>query len=404
MIRNEILRELIVKQRKELEELEKGTLRDGEEEIKILDSFALIITGVRRCGKSTLLLQLMKNQRISYYLNLEDPRLEGFELKDFNKLEEIMEELYGKDGTYFFDEIQNIDQWEKYIRHLTDRKKKVVVTGSNASLLSRELGTKLTGRHLTYELFPFSFNESLKLGKKKASINSFKEYFLDGGFPEFLKKSEPTILHRLLSDIVLKDIAVRYNIKNTEILNKIAIYLVSNVGKEFSYNSIKRMLNIKAIQSVIDYINYFEGAYLLFSIPRFSYSYKQQQINPKKIYSIDNGFSNYNSASFSKDHGRMLENLVFINLRRKFKDIMFFQENRKECDFVIKEKDKVTHAIQVCYEFNEENEDREIAGLIEAMKEFKLKTGIILTYNQDDEIELKGKKITIRPVWKWLLE
>ena len=201
----------------------------------------------------------------------------------------------------------------------------------------------------------------------------------------------------------MKDIAIRFGIKNTNILNKIAIYLISNVGKEFSYNSIKKTFEIKSVQSVIDYIYFFENAYLIFNIPRFSYSYKKQQVNPKKIYSIDNGFSHNNSASFSKDKGKMLENIVFLGLRRKFKNMFYFQD-KNECDFVVKEKEKITHAIQVCFDFNEETKDREINGLIEALKEFKLKEGLVLTYAQDDEFFVESKKIIVKPVWKWLIE
>jgi len=403
MITKETLREVIILQRDALNKSETGTPREKKDELNIQDSFVLIITGVRRCGKSTFLNQLIKKQRKTYYLNLEDPRLEGFDLSDFNKIEIVMKEIYGDGGVYFFDEIQNIPKWEKFTRYLIDKKEKVVITGSNASLLSREMGTKLTGRHIQLEMFPFSFKEFLDMKKSGGSSNSFKDYFYKGGFPEFLKKENPEILHELLSDIVMKDIAVRFNIKNTNILNKIAVFLISNVGKEFSYNSIKKMFNIKSVQSVIDYISFFENAYLIFSVPRFSYSFKQQQVNPKKAYSIDNGFSNNNSASFSKDNGKMLENLVFLALRRKYKDIFYFQNN-KECDFVIKEKDKITSAFQVCFDFNEETKDREISGLLEALVEFKLKQGLILTYNQEDEFEINGKSIKVMPVWKWLLK
>ena len=403
MITKETLKEVILLQREALNKLETGTPREEENEVTILDSFALIITGVRRCGKSTFLNQLIKKQKKAYYLNLEDPRLEGFDLTDFNKIEVIMKELYGEGGIYFFDEIQNIPKWEKFVRYIIDKKEKVVITGSNASLLSREMGTKLTGRYIQIEMFPFSFKEYLSMKKSNDSLNSFKEYLYKGGFPEFLKKENPTILNRLLSDIVMKDIAVRFNIKNTNILNKIAVFLISNVGKEFSYNSIKKMFDIKSVQSVIDYVSFFEDAYLIFSVPRFSYSFKQQQVNPKKAYSIDNGFSNINSASFSKDNGKMLENLAFLALRRKYKDIFYFQE-KKECDFVIKEKEKITQAIQICFDFNEETKDREINGLLEALKEFKLKHGLILTYNQEDEFKIEDKIIKVIPVWKWLLK
>jgi len=403
MITKEILREVIIAQREALNKLDSGILREKEKSVKITDSFVLLITGIRRCGKSTFLHQILKKHTKSYYLNLEDPRLEGFELSDFNKIEELMNELYGKGGIYFFDEIQNIDKWEKFIRYMIDKKEKILITGSNASLLSRELGTKLTGRHLQLELFPFSYEEFLSMKKEHPSDKSFEEYLNKGGFPEYLKKEEPSINHELLSDVVMKDVAVRFGIKNTTILNKIAIYLISNVGKEFSYNSIKNMFEIKSVQSVIDYISYFENSYLIFTVPKFSYSYKQQQVSSKKVYSIDNGFSNVNSASFSKDKGKMLENAVFLGLRRNFKEVFYFQE-KNECDFVIKEKEKITKAIQVCFDLNEDNKDREINGLVVALKEFKLKEGFILTFNQTDEFLIEGKKIIVKPAWKWLLK
>ena len=403
MILKETLKEIVASQQESLNKLEQGTAREKEREIKIEDSFALIITGVRRCGKSTFLNQLLRKQKRGYYLNLEDPRLEGFELSDFNKVEILMNELYEGSGVYFFDEIQNVAKWEKFVRYLIDKKEKVVITGSNASLLSRELGTKLTGRHLQIEMFPFSFKEFLSIKKEIPSVRTFEKYLFNGGFPEFLKKENPAILHELLSDIVMKDIAVRFGIKNTGMLNKIAIYLISNTGKEFSYNSIKEMLGIKSVQSVIDYISYFEDAYLIFTVPRFSYSYKKQQVNPKKIYSIDNGFSSNNSASFSKDKGKMLENIVFLGLRRKFKDVFYFQ-NKNECDFVVKEKDKITHAVQVCWDFNEENKNREIKGLLAALRDFSLREGLILTYNQNDKFVIEGKKVIVKPVWEWLAE
>ena len=380
MISKEILAEVILSQKDTIEKLDPGTSREKEKELKIDESFALVITGVRRCGKSTLLNHLLLKQKKGYYLNLEDPRLDNFELADFNKVEVLMKEIYGKNGIYFFDEIQNISKWEKFIRYLIDKKERIVITGSNASLLSKELGTKLTGRHLQIELFPFSFNE-----------------FLD------LKKENPLIHQGLLTDIITKDVVVRFGIKNTGILTKITLFLVSNVGKEFSYNSIKKAFNVKAIQSVINYIYYLENTYLIFTIPRFSYSFKQQQVNPKKVYSIDNGLSYNTSTTFSKDKGKMLENVVFLGLRRKFKDIFYFQE-KNECDFIIKERESIIKAIQVCYKIDEANKEREINGLISAMLKFKLKEGLILTYDQEDEFNIKGKKIIIKPVWKWLLE
>jgi predicted AAA+ superfamily ATPase len=403
MITREVLKNVILSQREFLNKSDQGTIRENIKDVKIEDSFATIITGIRRCGKSTFLNQLLRRQDVGYYLNLEDPRLDGFELSDFNKVEEIMKEIYGNEGAYFFDEIQSIDKWEKFIRYLVDKKEKVVITGSNASLLSKELGTKLTGRHIRIEMFPFSFREFLSSESKKPSIETFEEYMYKGGFPEYLKKEYPPILHELLSDVVMRDIAIRFGIKNTNTLNKIAAYLITNVGKEFSYNSIKKTFGIRSIQSVIDYISYFESAYLVFTVLLFSYSYKKQQVNPKKIYSIDNGFSYNNSASFLKDMGKMLENIVFLGLRRMYKDIYYFKEEN-ECDFVIKDREKIIKAVQVCFDVNEETKNREIKGLVSALKAFDLKTGTILTHNQEDEFVSDGKKIIVKPVWKWLLE
>ena len=169
MIRKEIIQEIIESQRKWILEIDKGVYREKINDIKLFDSFAFVITGIRRCGKSTMLSQILSKNNNFYYLNLEDPRFEDFELGDFNRADEVFKELYGNDGIYFFDEIQNIDKWEIFIRFLTDRKKTIVLTGSNASLLSKELGTKLTGRNIQLELYPFSYKEFLRLKKLKST-------------------------------------------------------------------------------------------------------------------------------------------------------------------------------------------------------------------------------------------
>ena len=403
MLSEEVLREVIASQRKWILQLEPGLERDQLQTINLRTGFTLIITGIRRCGKSTLLNQILKQQPASYYLNLEDPRLEGFELKDFTKAEKIFKDSYGTSGIYFFDEIQNIRQWEIFVRHLIDRKEKVVLTGSNASLLSRELGAKLTGRHLDVQLFPFSFREFLKFYNLKASQHSSESFLLEGGFPEYLREKDHLVLNELLNDVIMRDIVNRFGIRNSSLLKKMAIYLISHVGKEFSFNSLKKMFQIKSVQTVIDYISYFEDSYLLFTVPKFSYSYPEQQINPKKVYSIDNGFSNVNSVSFSKDRGRMLENSVFLHLRRKYPEIFYFREDH-ECDFIIKEKNKISLVIQVCFNLSDENKEREIKGLLEAMKKFKLDEGLIVTFDQEDLFEIEGKKIKVQPFWKYMLD
>ncbi len=402
MILKDTLKAIVKSQKYSLSSFDKSLEREKLNQIDLDIPFALVISGIRRCGKSTLLNQIMKKIKGLYYFNFEDPRAVNFELEDFQKLDTIFIEEYGIQEYYFFDEIQNVEKWELFVRAILDKNKHVIITGSNASLLSKELGTRLTGRYIRYELYPFSFKEFLKLTNKGASINSFEEYFAKGGFPEYLKVNRVEILQELLNDIISRDIAIRHKIRNIKTLKEMALYLLTNVGKEFSYNSLKNVFNLGSTNSAIAFVSYFEDSYLLFTVPKFDYSLKKQLVNPKKIYSIDNGLSNVNSASFLEDKGKMLENMTFLSLRKQYKDVFYFRE-KNECDFVVKEGTRITKAIQVCYDLNEDNKEREIKGLIEAMSKFNLNRGLILTYNQDDEINVRGKKILIKPLWKWLL-
>ncbi|MBR9678013.1 MAG: ATP-binding protein [Nanoarchaeota archaeon] len=402
MILKETLRGIVKSQRTSLSTIDYGVKRELINKINLDVPFALVLSGVRRCGKSTLLRQLIKKSKKFYYFNFEDPQTVNFEVSDFQKLNEIFVEEYGNSDYYFFDEIQNVQKWELFVRSMLDKGKRFIITGSNASLLSKELGTRLTGRHLRYELFPFSYNEMLRLTNKEAGKNSFDEYLRNGGFPEFLKIQREDILQELFRDIVVRDIAVRHGLRELKTITGMGLYLLTNVGKEFSYNKLKKVFGLGSTNTVISFISYFEDSYLLFTVPRFDYSLKKQLVNPKKVYSIDNGLSSANSVSFSADKGRMLENTVFQHLRRKYENIFYFREIN-ECDFVVKEKEKITSAIQVCYELSEYNKDREVKGLVEALNKFELKQGLILTFNQEDLLEVKGKRILVKPVWKWLL-
>jgi uncharacterized protein len=361
------------------------------------------LSGIRRCGKSTLLKQLMRGTKNFYYFNFEDPRAMDFEASDFQKLDEVFNEECGKSNFYFFDEIQNVKKWELFVRQILDRQKHAIITGSNASLLSKELGTRLTGRHLRYELFPFSYNEFLKLKKANAGTASFEDYFQHGGFPEYIKLGKDQILQELFNDIITRDVVVRHNIRSAAAAKNMALYLLTNVGTAFSYTKLKKMFDIGSVNSVISFVSHFEDSYLLFTVPKFDYSLKKQLINPKKVYSIDNGLSNVNSASFSADKGKMLENMVYIGLRAARREIFYFQE-KGECDFVIKERNKIIEAIQVCYELTDDNKDREVNGLLAALAKFNLKDGLILTYRQEDDFSVEGKKIKVMAVWKWLLK
>ncbi|MGM5485428.1 MAG: ATP-binding protein, partial [Nanobdellota archaeon] len=398
MMLNEELERVILKQQEDLKK-DTGVRRDTG--LKILPGFASIISGIRRCGKSTLARQFIKGRRPVYYLQFEDISLSDFELKDFNKAEDMFRRRLGPKGIYIFDEIQNVEGWERYVRQLVDNGEKVIVTGSNANMLSRELGSRLTGRQITHELYPFSFNESLRLRRKKAGPKAFDEYLKQGGFPEYLKQGDVDILRNLFYDVFYRDVLLRNDIRGESAVKTLMHYLLSNIGKEISYNKLRKIIGVGSTNTVIQFIEAFEQAYLLFTLKKYDHSLKKQMINPKKIYCIDNAIIRENSFSFSENMGRLLENTVFIELKRRDKEI-YYHKNNHECDFLVREKDKVVEAVQVCHKLDSDNKDRELSGLYEAMDSHGLDKGLILTHSQEDEISSEGRKAIIKPIWKWL--
>ncbi len=405
MLNKETLREIAKSQADELSKLELGVEREAIANIDLSLPFAVVMMGVRRGGKSTLLHQLMKKTKMRHYFNFEDSRISGFELSDFERLDEALKEEFGESTTYFFDEIQNVGKWELFVRTRLDRKQHFAITGSNASLLSAELGTRLTGRFLRVELFPFSYTEYLEYGKQTAGLGSFSQYLKKGGFPTYLQTGRADVLQELLQNILLRDIAVRHQIRNVKTLKEMAVFLLSNVGKDFSYNSLAKTFSLGSVNTAMDWVSFFEDSYLLFSLPKFDYSLKKQTVNSRKIYSIDNGLTSVNSASFTEDEGRMLENAVFLHLRRKFgRDSMFYFRGTGECDFLVREKNKITHAVQACLSLHEEDKEREINGLVEALEKFNLDEGVIVTLKQEDKFKVGGKTVLLVPAWKWMQE
>lgn len=356
----------------------------------------IVISGIRRCGKSTLIKQKYLNENNAMYINFEDPRLVGFDLNDFNRLESIFLEQNKK--WLLLDEVQVIDKWELYVRSAHERKINVVITGSNASLLSKELGTKLTGRYQQKELFPFNFNEFLIYKKKAASLDSFNEFFEQGGFPEYLEEPDPDYHRTLLRDIIIRDIAVRRNLQNEKQLLRLAVHLLTNIGKEFSYNKLSKILEIKSVRTVIDYCDYLTESYLVDFVPMFSWSASKQIANAKKAYAVDAAFAVSNSLSFSKDMGRRLENMVYNKLRASGNKVFYFRNNDSECDFVVVD-DEVKSVIQVCWDINNDNIHREIKGLQAAKLSTGAKKGFIITFQQADNID----GIELIPAWKWIL-
>ncbi|MCE5348196.1 MAG: ATP-binding protein [Bacteroidales bacterium] len=398
MLVRSVIESIIDSQKERIGKLDAGLKRDFSD-YPSLSSHALIITGIRRCGKSTLLQQINRAAGVeTLFLNFEDPRLAGFDAGDFNRLQEIIT----KHGinVLFFDEIQNIDKWENFVRFRLDEGYKVYITGSNASMLSRELGTRLTGRHISKELFPFSYSEYLAFKGETSGVQTADDYMHGGGFPEAVKTGIPEILMQAFNDIVIRDIAVRYGIKNISMLQQLAVWLISNAGKPVTGNSLRKMFSIGSSASIMEYLSYFADAYLFFFVPVFSYSQKVQLVNPRKVYVADNGMIEVNSLSFGSDNGRLLENMVYLQLRRMTNKICYFS-GKKECDFVVFGKDKTPELYQVCLQLDEENTGREVNGLSEAMDFFSLTKGTIITREQSDIFKIDKKVVTVLPFYKW---
>ena len=369
-----------------------------EKSISPLPSFARIITGVRRCGKSTVV-QMNFLKKSAFYLNFEDTSLYGFDTKDFEILNEAIKKFSEKNSCKYlcFDEIQSVNGWEIFVHRKLEENYLVIVTGSNASLLSWELGTRLTGRHLDYEMFPFSFQEFCVLKKLKVNTNSFSKYLTQGGFPEAIKNESDEILQRLFDDILTRDIAVRHSIRDVRTLKILSLYLASNCGNLISGSKLSAQLGIKTNVTILEYLSYLEQCYLFFFVPKFNYSAKAQSINPKKVYCIDTGMIQSVTLSSNADMGRMLENAVFIELRRRTKNIWYYSESSFECDFLYGHDSVPENAVQVCYELTSENREREVRGLVETCRKFPGVKPLIVTFNQKDKISYDGMIIKAIP-------
>ncbi len=379
------------------------------------------LIGSRRTGKTYALFQVMsKIDDITkiVYINFEDERL-NFTHKNLQEIIEAYFELYPtrkeNEIYFFFDEIQEINGWEKFLRRINDTiTTNIFVTGSSAKLLSKEIATSLRGRTITFKIFPLSFGEFLTFKNidkefisthgKATVIAALNEYMSTSSFPETVNM-QPHIREntlRMYFDVMLfRDVIERNDIKNIYPIKYLLHKLMGNPGKQFSVHKIYNELKSQGIKisknSLYDYLNFISDAFIIFPVQNFSEKINNK--NQKKSYSIDHGLASSVSATLSRDYGRMLENIVFIHLVRKYDKIFFFKEKR-ECDFIIKEKNKITECLQVCSELNEDNKEREINGLKEAMNYFSLKKGKIVTLNQTDKID----NIEVQPVYRWLLE
>ena len=428
MISKELIVEILEDWNFWKKEPDTGILRESY--VKKLEQFSqtdqvVVVTGVRRAGKSTILKQYISNkikkgeERKNFlYVNLEEPKFRSeLSLEFLQRIYEAYLELLDPVSKpfLFFDEVQLIPGWETFVRGLHEKNKaRIFVSGSSAKLLSKEFATVLTGRHIDIAVYPLTFPEFLEFKKliirnkldivsQKPKIKQLlKEYLEYGGFPLVaLKEEKKEILTNYFEDILAKDVAERHRIKKVEKLRGLAQFYLTNVSSLASFRKIKEFLGL-SLDSVERFSLYLEEAYLLFLKTKFAYSLKEQEINPRKIYCIDNGLKNLVSFRFSENLGNSYENAVFFNLLVQGKEI-FYWKGRQECDFLIKQGNKLTCAIQVCYDIKRENEERELLGLLETLGKFKLNEGIVITSDLEEIRKINHKKITFIPLWKWLL-
>jgi len=421
------LKKAIIDQKEEIESLSSRTKiieRSCFEKYKAYaeSTQVKVIMGIRRSGKSILSYQLLKDKPFAY-INFDDENFANLTAEDLNDVLEVFYEVYGDFKYILLDEIQNIAGWELFVNRLQRQGFNVIVTGSNAHLLSRELSTHLTGRNISLELFPFSFREFIKyhgIVVKNADLLSTKdrgflkkkleEYISTGGFPEVVRDpaNKKMYLQSLYSDILNKDIIIRYKIKFSKTLREIANSLMSNTASHVSFNKIKNMFNLKSVHTALNYLSFLEESFLFFLVPRFSYKAKERAIATRKIYAIDIGMIGALSVSFSRNIGKIYENMVFLELARRVaqSEIYYWQDiYQNEVDFVVKEGKEIKELIQVCYDAgNYDTKKREVSALLKSGKEMKCRKLIVITDDYEALEAADGRKIKFMPLWKWLLE
>lgn len=381
-----------------------------------------VVAGVRRSGKSTILLQVLRKiidsgapKENTLYINFEEPAFAPYLNIEF--LLQIYDgylEKFNPDGKIYIvlDEVQNVPQWEKFIRGLYDRGEKIkfYVTGSSSKLLSKEYGHSLTGRIYSNEVFPLSFKEFLEFKNKVNLLDNvsgkgspalrkfFREYMEFGGFPQVIltkeEKDKTRILKDYYSSIIEKDIVQRYEIRDVKKLKEFCLNLFVNISAKFSGYQAEKKQKISQ-PTANKFLEYAKEVFLVQTADYFSYSFTKQKNNPHKIYAVDLGLYNAVSFRFSENMGKIFENLVYLEYRRKQEDI-FYWENKNEVDFLVRKGIKIDKIINVCWDFNNENKQREIGGLLEAMDKFDQKEACIITMGYEEDIKIDKKTIKIK--------
>ena len=401
-----------------------GWVTRREEQLFELDStLAQVVIGVRRSGKSTLCHKVLLEHNVKYgYANFDDDRLANLRVEDLNTVLSCIYQIYGTDIKYIFlDEIQDVDGWHLFVNRLLRTNLHVIVTGSNAKLLSGELATHLTGRYNEIHLFPFSFREycdfhhietnglttKIEAGIKRA----FMEYVTDGGFPELQNiRNKRGYVQSLLEAIVSKDIQQRFRIRNVDTLRKIANHLINNVCQEINYGNIAETMGVTD-QTVKKYVDFLRQAFLVQILNKHSFKSKER-IRNAKAYIVDPGLQNNRDNSFAAENiGWRLENVIYIELLRRctndFLDIYYYKESprSKEIDFVLCNQDKAVELIQVAYDIdNQKTFYRETSSLIKASAKLHCDNLTLIAFTQTRDEEIDGKCIKILSATDWLLK
>lgn len=414
------MKTIILNQRKERDELMSRPYlsRRNNLDIELLLSSSLIklITGPRRVGKSTQALLMLRDKNFAY-LNFDNSSL--LELWDANIVLRMLDEVYTGYEYILLDEVQNLDAWDLWVSELFRMGKNLVITGSNAKMLSSEMATVLTGKYIQVEMLPFSIEEffdwnkldihNIKPEQDTESLVLMDDYLRNGGYPETVASRQLTrsYLDVLFDSIVLKDVAKRHKVRNVTDLNNLAMYLISNYCNLISANDLTSELGFSSVNTTKKFLDYLREPYLFFYLHRYNNKLKLMKKAPRKVYVVDNGFVSSKAFSLSDNLGRLLENQVFVELMRRGYDVektMFYYRSRndKEVDFVLRKGTHIECLVQVCYDMSSpKTEKREVDSIVECAGELKCDNLVIVTHNDKRIIEKDGYTINVVPVYEF---
>ena len=416
------IEKVLLEQQDELEALEGEVLihRPEEDLINLKSKLAQVVIGVRRSGKSTLCFNALRKAGVHYaYANFDDERLEDLETQDLDNVLQTLYKIYGKFDCLFLDEIQNIDGWPLFVNRLLRQKIHIIITGSNAKLLSTELATHLTGRHHKIELFPFSFRDwcSIKevdytrlTTKNKGLLSkAYEEYFRQGGFPELISGEEnpKEYISTLIDNIISQDIKKRYKIRNIDALKRLTHHILNETPTLIVKETLQNIIGIKSERTLGNYLMYLNQTYLISTISKYS-SRSRERARNEKSYAIDVAFMDKRENAFSGENlGWRLETIVYLELlRRKAgteNDIYYYQGRSAEADFVVCDGNKTLAVYQVSYDIsNKKTRKREIKGCIAGAKATKCDNLFLITDHESEIIEENGYTIQVVPIWEWL--